>query len=243
MEKLNHIEEQKRIEEQKSARTLLNQLNDGRGKSYGDRQGEEADEIFQELNAGDIFSRWQVESDDSMGLRDDIDDLADAPECKRTECYNCMKGKCVALEDNDFGHRECPFFVPSEQVREKQKLCLRRLLDEGREDLIEQYGDQLAALGIVDLGDVGLEQMFSGLLTIEQELSKKAEAAKERRKQVDPDAEDYDYFDDAENSGDSSGPILPVDYDAIWAWEEAVDPFGAPVGSAKPKPTNYFSRR
>lgn len=237
------MKEQEYIKEQKRARSLLNQLKGERGKPHVDWQGKASDEIVEKLNEGDIFSRWQIESEDSMCLREDIDDLTDAPECQRTGCYNNIKGKCVALEDNDFGHRGCPFFVPSEQVREEQKLCLRRLLDEGREDLIERYGDQLAELGIVDLGDFGLEQMFSGLFTIEQELSKKAEAAKERRRQIDPDADDYDGSDDPDYSEDSANSSDPVDYDAIWARGEDDDPFGTPDGSAKPELSSYYSRR
>ena len=195
------MKEQRRIEEAKGMRVLLNVLHGERRKPYTDLHGMPTEEAIEKINEGDIFSRWQTEQEDSLHLREDVEDLTDAPECHRTECYNSVEGKCIALGDNDFGRRECPFFVTFGQARESQKKCLKRLLDEGREDLIERYGDQLVMMGIIDLGDQGLEQMFRGLSIIEQDLAKKTEIAKEKRKDVDPD---YDGSED----------------DAIWPWKE-----------------------
>ena len=179
------------------------------------------------MNEDDIFVRWKSQRNRDLHLREEPEGLKGAPACTRKECYNCTNGKCAALTDNDFGQRACPFFAPREQVQEKQKACLKRLFDEGREDLVAKYGDQLVALGIVDLGDTELEKMFSGLHVVEEQLAKKAVARIERRKLADPDAddededddsgeEDYDEADCDEEDGDEE------DYDATWALKEIV---------------------
>ena len=162
----------RRIEEERTARKLLNELYGEKSKPCTDLHGMPIEDVIEKINEGSIISRWQTETDDTFHMREDVKNLADAPVCHRAGCYNCVEGKCVALEDNNFGSRECPFFVVSSQVKETQKRCLIRLLDEEREDLIEKYGDQLAEMGIVALGDTGLEQMFTGLSTIEIDLAK-----------------------------------------------------------------------
>ena len=125
------------------------------------------------LSGDDILSRWKLRSDKTVHRCEDIDHIADAPECGRADCYNCIDGSCVALNDNDFGHRECPFFIRTEQAIKNQRASLERLIDEGREDLLKKYGAQLAALDIVELGDTELEQMFASLRAVERELMEK----------------------------------------------------------------------
>lgn len=187
------MKEQKQIEEERAARKLLNELYGEKSKPWTDLHGMSIEDVIEKINEGSIISRWQTETEETLHMREDVKNLADAPVCHRAGCYNCVEGKCVALEDNNFGSRECPFFVVSSQVKETQKRCLIRLLDEGREDLIERYGEQLAEMGIVALGDTGLEQMFTGLSTIEMDLAKKAERAREKRKNIDPDFCDDDH--------------------------------------------------
>lgn len=33
-----------------------------------------------------------------------------APGCDKHECFACIDGKCIALTDNNFGERDCPFY-------------------------------------------------------------------------------------------------------------------------------------
>ena len=150
------------------------------------------------LSGDDILSRWKLRSDKTVHRREDIDSIADAPECGRADCYNCIDGSCVALNDNDFGHRECPFFIRTEQALKNQKASLERLIDEGREDLLKKYGAQLAALDIVELGDTELEQMFAGLRAVERELREKGRSKGSAFDEMTD--EEIEFHDPEENS-------------------------------------------
>ena len=42
------------------------------------------------------------------------------------DCLACDKGKCIALSDNDFGGRDCPFYKPLDSVDEVYRQKYRR---------------------------------------------------------------------------------------------------------------------
>lgn len=44
------------------------------------------------------------------------------PNCNREDCFACKHGKCVVLNKNNFGGRECPFFKSNEQVAKEKEL-------------------------------------------------------------------------------------------------------------------------
>lgn len=48
--------------------------------------------------------------------------------CNRGDCFACKDGKCVALADNSFGQRACPFFKTAEQVETERKAAKSRML-------------------------------------------------------------------------------------------------------------------
>ena len=93
--------------------------------------------------------------------------MESCPDCERSRCFSCIGGKCVALTDNDFGHRGCPFFKPFEQARREQKACFRRLVQRGRVDLIFKYRKFLIGMDIFDLADEELEGIFQELQAYE----------------------------------------------------------------------------
>lgn len=48
------------------------------------------------------------------------------PQCsKHCDCFANRDGKCVSLQDNDFGNRECPFYKLNTEVdlKEVAKEC------------------------------------------------------------------------------------------------------------------------
>lgn len=51
------------------------------------------------------------------------------PICAATDCANCEEGRCVALVDNNFGARKCPFFKTREQAAQEKDYCEKRLAD------------------------------------------------------------------------------------------------------------------
>lgn len=91
------------------------------------------------------------------------------PSCERHRCFSCIDGKCMALEDNDFDSRGCPFYKPFEQARREQKECFRQLVENGRTDLIHKYRKFLIGMDIFDLADDGLADIFMGLKAYETE--------------------------------------------------------------------------
>lgn len=38
--------------------------------------------------------------------------LGSAPRCNKVNCVSNQVGTCRALQDNNFGKKECPFFKP-----------------------------------------------------------------------------------------------------------------------------------
>ncbi len=47
--------------------------------------------------------------------------------------------KCTVLENNDFGGKPCPFFKTREQADADYEAAYRRLVEQGRFDLIQKY--------------------------------------------------------------------------------------------------------
>jgi len=70
------------------------------------------------------------------------------PACERTDCHAWQDGKCVALWDNHFGSRSCPFYKLRSVCQKEQQECLAKLIREGRMDLVEKYKTVLVELGI-----------------------------------------------------------------------------------------------
>ena len=93
---------------------------------------------------------------------------ADYPDCERYKCFSCIDGKCMALENNDFGHRGCPFYKPFERARREQKAAFHRLLELGRSDLIQKYRKYLLAMDICEIADEDLSELFAGLKDFEE---------------------------------------------------------------------------
>lgn len=69
---------------------------------------------------------------------------------RHPDCFACKDGLCVALSDNSFGERDCPFYKTREQNRQEMKECLCRLVMKGRYDLIRKYKETLMELGVFD---------------------------------------------------------------------------------------------
>ena len=51
--------------------------------------------------------------------------------CKRSDCFSCHEGKCVALEDNHFDGA-CPFFKTKEEAAEGFKKSAIRAIEIGK---------------------------------------------------------------------------------------------------------------
>lgn len=51
------------------------------------------------------------------------------PACDAEECAACYEGRCIALSDNNFGTRKCPFFKTKEQAAKEKAYCEKRLAD------------------------------------------------------------------------------------------------------------------
>lgn len=54
------------------------------------------------------------------------------PTCLETECAANEELHCVALTDNNFGGKKCPFFKTKEQNEKERAYCEQRLADIGR---------------------------------------------------------------------------------------------------------------
>lgn len=82
-----------------------------------------------------------VETDElyeSLEMFDTLE-LVTFPVCDRSDCHAWQDGKCMALEDNDFGSRSCPFYKNRDVNREEQEKCMMHLIKTGRKDLIKKY--------------------------------------------------------------------------------------------------------
>jgi hypothetical protein len=43
------------------------------------------------------------------------------PACNREDCFACVDGKCVLLNNNDFGKRECPFYKTNDKINNTEE--------------------------------------------------------------------------------------------------------------------------
>lgn len=76
-------------------------------------------------------------------------ELAKCPCCQEhTDCFAWMDGHCTALKES--GGEACPFYKPVAQAMDENRRGYERLKEQGRDDLIEQYGKQLFALGVLN---------------------------------------------------------------------------------------------
>ena len=53
-----------------------------------------------------------------------------APSCDKSECFACHAGKCIALTDNKFGDKDCPFYKTWARINleeRERKLRLEKL--------------------------------------------------------------------------------------------------------------------
>lgn len=51
------------------------------------------------------------------------------PTCTMAECNACVECHCIALIDNDFGGKPCPFFKTKEQAEMEKEYCEKRLYE------------------------------------------------------------------------------------------------------------------
>ena len=72
-------------------------------------------------------------------------------------------GRCMALDRNDFGRRDCPFYKNSEINRREQREGLEKLIRMGRTDLIDKYKRTFQELGIFGMSDSFTEQATAEL--------------------------------------------------------------------------------
>lgn len=78
-------------------------------------------------------------------------------DCGRADCHACRDGKCIALYDNDFHGRTCPFFKTSQQVKKENEATIRRLIRDERYDLLERYSSVLKRYGLYVITDEDLD--------------------------------------------------------------------------------------
>lgn len=74
------------------------------------------------------------------------------------DCHACGNGRCMALDRNDFGGRDCPFYKNSEVNRREQREGLEKLIRMGRTGLIDKYKRTFRELGIFRMADSFTEQ-------------------------------------------------------------------------------------
>lgn len=73
------------------------------------------------------------------------------------DCHAWQEGRCIALMDNSFGERDCPFYKNKSRNRKEQQECLKCLVKNGRTNLLEKYKKVLGRLGVFDAADGYME--------------------------------------------------------------------------------------
>ena len=73
------------------------------------------------------------------------------------DCHAWQEGRCIALMDNSFGERDCPFYKNKSRTRKGQQECLKCLVKNGRTNLLEKYKKVLGRLGVFDAADGYME--------------------------------------------------------------------------------------
>lgn len=123
----------------KSDRTAMERLKHKRGR----RSREE----LQQLQA----ERAQLETESS-------------PHCTaHPDCHAWSDGRCMALEDNDFDGRGCPFYKNRTVNMEQRRAGLKHLIRAGRSDLLHKYRKSFEALGLFDVTDAYTAQAIKEL--------------------------------------------------------------------------------
>ena len=69
----------------------------------------------------------------------------------------------MALADNDFGGRDCPFYKNRTINMEQRRAGLKRLIRTGRSDLLHKYRKSFEALGLFDVPDAYTAQAIKEL--------------------------------------------------------------------------------
>lgn len=85
------------------------------------------------------------------------------PFCEEKSCHAWQDGRCIALSDNYFGGRSCPFYKKLDVCQRERKECLTKLIRAGRMDLVEKYKSVLADLGVFGLTDGYTERAAADL--------------------------------------------------------------------------------
>ncbi len=68
----------------------------------------------------------------------------DLPKCNtHLDCFANKEGSCIALKSEGFSDANCTFYKTKEEVEEARIASYRRLVEIGREDLIEKYGGRI----------------------------------------------------------------------------------------------------
>lgn len=79
------------------------------------------------------------------------------------DCHAWSDGRCMALEDNNFGGRDCPFYKNRTVNMEQRRAGLKRLIQTGRSDLLHKYRKSFEALGLFDVPDAYTAQAIKEL--------------------------------------------------------------------------------
>ena len=68
----------------------------------------------------------------------------DFPKCNtHIDCFAKKDGCCIALKSENFSDIACTFYKTKQEVEEARLTSSRRLVEIGREDLIEKYGGRI----------------------------------------------------------------------------------------------------
>lgn len=87
-----------------------------------------------------------------------------APLCTaHPDCHAWSEGRCMALADNDFGGRDCPFYKNRTVNMEQCRAGLKRLIRTGRSDLLQKYRKSFEELGLFDVPDADTAQAIREL--------------------------------------------------------------------------------
>lgn len=98
------------------------------------------------------------------------------PRCRaHPDCHAWEDGRCVALRDNNFGRRGCPFYKNREVNRKEQGECLKRLIESGKSYLVEEYRKTFEYLGIYPASDDFAQQTADELERFSQEVWRELE--------------------------------------------------------------------
>lgn len=95
--------------------------------------------------------------------------LPDSPPCADTDCFACRENKCCILTDTDFGNRKCPFQKTWNQLVREQRTGLKKMIVEGRHDLLKKYRKTLIELGIFTFLDEDIQNTLKELKMFSEE--------------------------------------------------------------------------